>query len=69
LASVETESNSPIYARTQLPRVKTTYHVIFGESYDDVTVGYDTPEEAKETARALAAETDSFDPYIVALRG
>lgn len=49
--------------------MRTTYHVVFGESYDDVTVGYETSEEAEETARALAQETDSFEPYVVAIRG
>lgn len=57
------------YARA-LPRdVKTTYHVVFGEAHDDVTVGYTTAEEAEETAQALARETDSFEPYVVAIRG
>lgn len=49
--------------------MKTTYHVVFGESYDDVTVGYDTAEEAEEAATALARETDSFEPYVVAIQG
>jgi len=50
--------------------MRTTYHVVFGEEYDDVTVGYETAEEAKETAQAFARETDdSFEPYVIALRG
>lgn len=54
---------------TVFGRVKTTYHIVFGESYDDVTVGFDSVEEAKETARALDRETDSFTPYVVAIQG
>lgn len=49
--------------------METTYHVVYGESYEDVTIGYDTAEEAKRTAHALNAETESFEPYVVALRG
>lgn len=57
------------YVAAQLSGVRTTYHVVFGESHDDVTVGYTTAEEAEETARALARQTESFEPYVVAIRG
>lgn len=49
--------------------VKTTYHVVFGEADDDVTVGYGSVEKAEEMARALDRETTGFEPYVVAIRG